>query len=119
MPFFIIGIKMARLFVSDVTDDGDYIIDNVPLSLMNHFLSIQFFTDSTMSTLVDKSTMTGTATVMGSEYGKEYGTMQNGTIVLGSSTYDRPNALGSYESFRVTLSGITGAAYFRLTLASL
>lgn len=110
---------MARLFVSDVTDDGDYVIDNVPLGLMSHFLSIQFFTDSTMTTLVDKSTMTGTATVMGSEYGREYGTMQNGTITMGESTYDRPNAAGSYESFRVTLSGITGAAYFRLTLASL
>lgn len=59
---------MARLFVSDVTDDGDYFIDNVPLGLMNHFLSIQFFTDSTMTALVDKSTMTGTATVMGSAY---------------------------------------------------
>lgn len=110
---------MARLSVSGVTLDGDYVINDVPMGLMNHFLSIQFFTDSTMTTLVDKSTMTGTATVMGSEYGREYGTMQNGTITMGESTYDRPNALGSYDSFRVTLSGITGAAYFRLTLASL
>lgn len=110
---------MARLFVSDVTDDGDYFIDSVPLGLMNHFLSIQFFTDSTMSTLVDKSAMTGTATVMASECGREYGTMQNGTITMGEQTYNRPNALGSYDSFKVTLSGITGAAYFRLTLASL
>lgn len=110
---------MARLFVSDVTDDGDYVVNDVPVGLMNHFASIQFFTDSTMTTLVDKSTMTGTATVTGSECGREYGTMKNGTITMGESTYNRPNALGSYDSFKVTLSGITGAAYFRLTLASL
>lgn len=109
---------MARLFVFDETADGEYVIDDVPMNLMNHFISIQFFADSTLSTLVDKATMTGTATVMGSEYGREYGTMKNGAITLGTSDYDRPNALGSYESFRVTLSGITGASHFRMTLAS-
>jgi len=44
--------------------------------------------------------------------------MSDGRLTLGSSTYARPNAVGSYRYIKATFSNITGATHFKLIISS-
>ena len=109
---------MSRVLIEDAVVNGDFVSPDVGMHNFEHYASIEFFTDDTYSTIVDKATMTGTVTVKASEQGKEYGEMFDGVIALGTSDYDRPNAAGSYLNATVTLDSVAGASHFQVTIAS-
>ena len=109
---------MDRVFIRGAVADGDFKTPEVGMHNFEHYASIEFFTDDTYSTIVDKATMTGTVTVKASEQGKEYGEMYSGVITLGTSDYDRPNAAGSYLDALINLDSVTGASHFQATIAS-
>lgn len=106
-----------RFFKSGAIADGPA-IQGLDENLLSHFISILFFTDDTFSVVVDKLNMTGNVVFEMSETGKEFGTMNNGTLFLGGSQYNRPDARGSYEEARATFNTVTGATHYQILIAS-
>lgn len=111
----------AVTVVEGVISDGVLVGELPSLNYERHYVTLEFFTDANASTVVEKSTMTGVATIMFSENGTEYGSVTNGDITLGSAMYNRPHVAGSYRTVKVDTSGITSAGlatFIRMTVYS-
>ena len=93
-------------------------IQGLDINLLSHFISILFFTDATQAVIVDKATMTGNVVFEMSENGDEFGTMANGTLALGTSQYNRPNATGSYATAKATFDTVVGATHYKMLVSS-
>lgn len=90
-----------------------------------HVISILFYSDSNFATLVDKSTMTGTVTFTAtndasnnSGVDEEYGSVQDGELTLGSSTYVRPVVSTQISRVKVDFGSVTGATHYKLIIGS-
>lgn len=90
------------------TSAHEFELQETALTGERHYVTLEFF-DGT-GALVDKSLMTGSVSIMFSENGNEYGTINNGTVTLGASGYDRPHLAGTYEFIKVDFSAATGLA---------
>lgn len=106
-----------RFPISGAIADGPA-ITGMDVNLQSHFISILFYTDATQAVIVDKATMTGTVVFEMSENGDEFGTMPDGTLALGTSQYNRPNALGSYNTARATFTTVVGATHYKMLVSS-
>lgn len=106
-----------RFISSGAIADGSA-IKGIDKNLLSHLISISFFTNSAQTVIVDKATMTGNVVFELSESDKEFGTMLDGTLTLGSTQYDRPNASGSYETLRATFNTVIGATHYKIIISS-
>ena len=107
-----------RVEFSGAITDGDAII-NVEEMYERHQISIRFFTDSTYTTLVDKSTMSGSVTFTASEFGDEFGDVSNnGVLTLGVATYARPDFSGSVRVVKAAFTSVVGATHYKILISS-
>lgn len=110
--------NQATSVLQGAITDGIGVTDMPGFRYERHYVHVEFFSDAEYQNMVDKSTMTGVCKVELSENGIEYGTLTNGSISLGSATYNRPHAAGSYETVRFDPNTISGATHYRVTVHS-
>lgn len=91
----------------------------------NHHVYIEFYSDSKLSQVVDKSTMTGSITITATPsdsqnagVNEEYLSVANGTITLGTSDYNPPSAAGSVKRVKAVFNTVVGATHYKLIVAS-
>ena len=104
--------ELSGAIGSDITSDF------ITQSYTKHQAAIIFYSDAALTNVVGKETMSGHVDFAASETGEEYALMSDGRLTLGSSTYARPNAVGSYRYIKATFSNITGATHFKLIISS-
>ena len=109
--------KSQRYFQPGSIADGPA-FKGIDENLSAHTISIVFYTNSAFTVAVDKATMTGNVVFEMSETGEEFGTMPEGTLTLGTTTYDRPNTIGSYSKVRATFNAVTGASHYKMLISS-
>lgn len=79
------------------------------------YISVTYYTDSTLTTVVTPTA--GTLTVKASETAVGYGTIDQGTMDATLAEYPRPNFSGGVRHIQATALGITGAGYYVLTIS--
>jgi hypothetical protein len=98
--------------------DGDYFTDNMSLDWSKaEQSSIQFFSDA--EGLNQVTPTGGTVKVTGSPDEVTYFTLNNGDFGATDSyleTRVRPNGANAMVKAKLTLSGVTGAAYFKASM---
>lgn len=90
--------------------DGELIFKLEPGACMaaeRHYVTLRFFNGDTQ---VAKSEMAGVVNVYFSEDDFDYGLAIEGSVELGTDTYNRPRVAGSYSTCKVDLSNVTGTA---------
>ena len=97
------------------TADGDIVSESMNAEFERGYISVVFYTDSTLSTLVTPTA--GTITFTASESGTGYGTIKNGAVDATIEAYDRPHFSGYVTRVKATCSGVTGAGYYVATVA--
>ncbi len=103
--------------IEGAVSGGSFISERLNICAERHYVSIVFYTDSTMSTVANPTA--GTVDVDASETGEQYG---NVTTITASeagedSDYDRPLIAGSITNVRMTFSGVTGATHFKAKIS--
>lgn len=96
--------------VSGSTANGTITSPDMSAQYERGYISILFYTDSTMSTLATPSA--GTITFTASESDSNYGSVSSGVVDLTQQSYARPNFAGAIKKVKATCSGVTGAGYF-------
>jgi len=103
---------------SGSTVDASIVFDEMRDVHERGYVSITFYTDSTLSTIATPTA--GIILVEVSEDGVSYGTIENGTVlaknVSSSAKYLRPNWSGSTEFLAITFSDIASAPNFLCTV---
>lgn len=112
----------TRAEVTGEVSEGVVTIGCSPYHL-SHIVSLTLYSSADLgpSTVVPKNLVTsGQATFSATECGHEYSIATNGILTFPTedSSYPRPNALGSFQSFKVDLSAIVGATHYKIILAS-
>lgn len=82
-----------------------------------HYFTLEFYADADLTTFVSNADLAGSVTLDIAVTGKQFFTVDKGTIALGANNYDMPTALGSYSTYRLDLNGITTpatATHFKL-----
>ena len=97
------------------TADGDIVSESMNPSFERGYLSVVFYTDSTLSTLVTPTA--GSITFTASETGTGYGSINDGVIDATLEDYNRPNFSGYVTRVKATLTSVAGAGYFVATVA--
>jgi hypothetical protein len=105
-----------RYTFSGSTADGSVEFDAMRFHHINGLVSITFYSDADLTSIVTPTE--GTVTVTVSEDGVIFGTVPNGTLIdaakIGPNTeYSRPNWIGSARSIKLTFANIAGAGYFK------
>lgn len=99
--------------------DGDLLSPDMSWTHERGYVAFSFYSDSELTTLVTPSA--GTITSAVSENGDIYGSVAEATTnaadVGPAVTYLRPNWSGSARKLKLTLAGITGAAFVRCTVS--
>lgn len=107
-----------RYEISGVTTDGSYLSDVMPVEYKEAWFDIRFFSDAAMTAQVTPSA--GTVTITGSPDGANYFNLASGGVIAATDVYlasrDFATAAGPLQYAKVTLAGITGAAYFKCTV---
>lgn len=101
--------------VQGSTADGTITSPDMSAAYERGYISVIFYTDSTLQTIATPTA--GTITFTASESDQHFGTVSNGTITASASTYARPNFSGAIKKVRATCSGITGAGYYVATIS--
>ena len=109
-----------RFKSSGVVSDANTtpVIVGIDPNLSVHFIAILFFSDENHAVVVDKATMTGSVTFVISEDGREFGTVSDGLLTLGSSMYNRPSTNASAEQVKATFSSVAGATHYEILVSS-
>lgn len=112
---------MIETLFSGATGDGDTISPLLDRDYERGYLSIVFFSDAELTTIVTPSA--GTIDITASEDGDIYGTIQDGTAISANTVgpavnYSRPNWSGQVLFLKFSLSGIVGANFFKCTAYS-
>ena len=94
------------------------VIVDVDPNLSVHFIAILFFSDEGHTEVVDKGLMSGSVEFLVSEDGREFGTVSDGLLDLGTAMYDRPNGKGSWEQVKASFSAVTGATHYEILVSS-
>lgn len=97
------------------TSDGELITEDMEAFFERGYVSVVFYTDGTMQTLVTPTA--GTITFTASETGTGYGSITNGEVNAAIEDYARPNFSGYVTNVKASCAGITGAGYFVATVA--
>lgn len=108
---------MIETLFSGATGDGNTISPLLDREYERGYLSIIFYSDADLTTLVTPGA--GTVTVTASEDGDQYGDIAviDATTAGAESTYTRPAFGGLIRFMRVNLSGITVANFFQVRIA--
>ena len=104
-----------RYIIEGPVTDGVLISENMDLYYERAYISINFFTDDTFTTLAVP--LAGTVVFEASEDGLNYGTIPNGTVTAADLLYSRPTFSGSVAKVRATTLGVTVATHYRATIA--
>jgi len=104
-------MSSQRYILKGVTSNGTITSPSIGRFYERGYISVNFYTDATLTTLVTPSA--GTLTFKASENGEQYGTITDGTVDATLVEYDRPNFSGSVGNIQATASGIIGAANYR------
>lgn len=114
-----------RYISSGPISDGTVYSQAVNADYSSHVIGILFYSDENLANLVDKSTMTGTVTFtatndagINSGVDEEYGSVQDGVLTLGSSTYLRPVVSTQISRVKVVFAAVTGATHYKLIVGS-
>jgi len=108
---------MIETNFSNDTSDGDTISPLLDRFYERGYLSIIFYSDAELETVVEPSA--GTVTITASEDGSQYGDIAviDATTAGEESTYTRPSFSGLVRFVRVNMASIAGANFFRVTIA--
>lgn len=90
---------------------ADFLINKIPAEFERLYLSVTFYSDEYVTPVTPAA---GTATITATDDGFNFGTVTNGAIDVTDPVYDRPSAVGRFESVKATLAGVTGATHFRI-----
>jgi len=98
---------------------GDLLL-TLPTHAERHYASVDFFNDAALTSPVDKATMSGTVTFEVSENGLDfsYGSVNNGVLTIGTTSYNRPYFSGSILKMKVNFNSVVGASHFKIVVAS-
>ena len=109
---------VQTFFVESSVVDGTFLTDPMSRGYELGYISLVFYSDAVMQTPVEPTA--GSITFEGSENGDQWGEIDasmDATTFGPDSTYTRPTFGGQLRYVRMTLSGVTGANYFRLQVA--
>lgn len=91
-------------------NSGVHLLEGVDRRFERHYFTLEFYADEGLTQFVTNADITGDAKVDIAVTGEQFFTVDRGTIVLGTENYDMPTALGSYNTYRLDLTGITAPA---------
>ena len=112
---------MTTVITRQVTGEiaaGDAISPDIDQELNQHIISIVFYSDAGLTNPVGTGAMSGVVLVEVSETGEDYATIINGTIALGSPSYDRPNVGTQILKVRAQFLAVTGATHYKILVKS-
>lgn len=119
------SVNGKRYISSGAISDGTVYSQAISADYSKHVISILFYSDSGLTTLVDKSAMTGTVTFTATNdasenagVDEEYGSVQGGVLTLGSSTYARPLVASQMSRIKAFFDSVTGATHYKLIVGS-
>ena len=108
---------MIETLFSAASSDGDTISPLLDRDYERGYISIIFYSDAELTTIVTPGA--GTVTITASEDGTQYGDVAviDATLAGASSTYTRPSFAGMVRFVKVNMSGITTANFFQMRIA--
>ncbi len=108
---------MIETLFSAASSDGDTISPLLDRFYERGYISIIFYSDAELTTIVTPGA--GTVTFTASEDGTQYGDVAvvDATLAGAESTYTRPSFAGMVRFVRVNMSGITTANFFQVRIA--
>lgn len=101
--------------INGVVSDGDFLSKEISPKWERFYVSVQFFSDALFTQATPSA---GTATITASEDDFNYGTVVNGSITVNVAQYDRPRFSGRVKRVKLSLSGVTGATNFKVTISA-
>ncbi len=108
-------MNAKRFEFSGSTADGDQIFDDMRYTHERGYVSILFFSEAELTTVVTPSAGTVTFTI--SENNDAFGTISDGVVTANTVgpavQYTRPNWSGSARAIKATFLGVLGAPFFR------
>lgn len=107
--------KPTSYSMSGSTADGAIVSPDMTTYLERGYISILFYTDSTLQT--PASPTAGSVVFDASETGADYGEVNDGVIDLSMPMYTRPTFAGPIKKVRATFSGVVDGGYFVATIA--
>lgn len=96
--------------IEGTTANGDLLSQDMSPRFERGYISVTFYTDSTLTSVVTPTA--GTLTFTASETKNGYGTISSGTLDATADPYPRPNFSGGVASVKATAAGITGAGHY-------
>ncbi len=109
-----------RIKIKGNVMEGSVILGVPSLVSFTHVISVVFYNNEEMLAehVVNKNSMSGTLTFSASETGHEYTPLNEPSITLGTTDYERPTAFGSYSNFKMQMSSVAGATHYTVCIAS-
>lgn len=101
------------LICGNVVDGSADLIGDIPDFLLNHFISITFFKDSSPVT-----PSAGDIEFSVTDDGHNWGSIPNGSVSITGGDYSRPNFSGFVQKMKAKVSGVTGVDSVRITVSS-
>ena len=108
---------MGTFHIQGAVSDGAFVTqEEMPLGYERAYFSCKFFSDAGYTTQVTPSA--GTVTLTASPDGINYITVDDGGVIPAATatTASLATAIGPMIKAKATLSGVTGAAYFMVTI---
>ena len=108
---------MGTYHIQGAVTDGDFTLqEEMSLGYEKAYFSCKFFSDAAFTTQVTPSA--GTVTLTASPDGVNYITVDDGGVIPAATatTTSLATALGPMIKAKATLAGVTGAAYFMVTI---
>ena len=108
---------MGSFHIQGAVADGAFTLqEDMPLGYEKAYFSCKFFSDAAFT--IPATPSAGTVTLTGSPDGVNFITVDDGGVITAATatTVSLATAIGPMIKAKATLSGVTGAAYFMVTI---